>query len=177
VDQYREYDGSGDLPADLLHRDELPGPINWNLLTADEAEYEWHDLDSWVKWLRTSHGLSPAIVPPFYYLHDELVWELSALHTHWLSCYHPTASPSAPIAWRRDLDEAKHRLRDWVTMSGTRLDRDRPTRTTSWPGEAPVAKPREVEIEDRDRHFEEFVRQDALRRRQAEAIVSQSLLG
>ena len=28
-------------------------------------EYEWHDLDRWVKWLKTSHGLPPSIVPPF----------------------------------------------------------------------------------------------------------------
>jgi len=177
VDRYGGYDGPDDSSADVLLRDGLPGPINWNLLTADEAEYEWHDLDSWVKWLKTSHGLPPAIVPPFYYLHDELVWELSALHTHWLSCYHQTASPSAPLAWRRDFEDAKHRLRDWVAICGTRLDRDRPTRTTSWPGEAPVTQPGEVEIKDRDRHFEEFVRQDLLRRRRAEAIASQSLIG
>lgn len=65
-----------------------------------------------VKWLKASHGLPPSLVPPFYYLHDELVWELSALHTHWLSCYHQTASPSAPLAWRRDFEDSKHRLRD-----------------------------------------------------------------
>lgn len=158
-------------------RDELPGPINWNLLTADEAHYEWHDLDRWVTWLKASHGLPPSIVPPFYYLHDELVWELSALHTHWLSCYHQTASPSAPIAWRRDFEDSKHRLRDWVAISGTRLDRDRPTRVTNWPGETPVAQPAELEIKDRRRHFEDFVHQDVLRRRRVEALASQSLIG
>lgn len=177
MDEYDGYEGPDDTSTGVLLRDEPPGPINWNLLTADEAEYEWHDLDSWVKWLKTSHGLPPSIVPPFYYLHDELVWELSALHTHWLSCYHQTASPSAPIAWRRDFEDARHRLRDWVAISGTRLDRDRPTRTTSWPGEASVAQPGEVEIKDRDRHFEDFVRQDVLRRRRAEAIASQSHIG
>ena len=100
MDSYVGYDGPDEPTAHDLLRDELPGPVNWNLLTADEAEYEWHDLDLWVKWLKASHGRPPSIVPPFYYLHDELVWELSALHAHWLSCYHQTASPSAPIAWR-----------------------------------------------------------------------------
>lgn len=177
MDRYAGYDGPDESVAGDLLREDLPGPINWNLLTADEAQYEWHDLDGWVTWLKTSHGLPPSIAPPFYYLHDELVWELSALHTHWLSCYHQTASPSAPIAWRRDFEDAKHRLRDWVALSGTRLDRDRPTRVTTWPGETPVVQPGEVEIEDRGRHFEEFVRVDVLRRRRVEALASQAFVG
>ncbi|WP_185996260.1 hypothetical protein [Nocardioides campestrisoli] len=177
MDLYTGYD-EPDQPGDYdFLRDDLPGPVNWNLLTADEAQYEWHDLDRWVKWLKTSHGLPPSIVPPFYYLHDELVWELSALHTHWLSCYHQTASPSAPIAWRRDFEDAKHRLRDWVAVSGTRLDRDRPTRVTSWPGEAPVAQAGDVEIADRDSHFEVFVRDDVLRRRRLEVLAERSRAG
>lgn len=177
MDRYTGYDEPDDPGTGDFLRDSLPGPVNWNLLTADEAEYEWHDLDRWVKWLRTSHGLPPSIVPPFYYLHDELVWELSALHTHWLSSYHETASPSAPLVWRRDFEDAKHRLRDWVAIAGTRLDRDRPTRVTAWPGEAPAMQPGEVEIKHRDRHFEEFVREDVLRRRRVEAQVSRSLTG
>ena len=119
--------------ADLLERP--PAPINWNLLTADEAEIEWRDLDRWVTWVKTAYGLPPAIVPPYWHRHDELVWELSALHTHWLNSYHETASPSAPIGWLRDFADARSRIRDWVAICGTRLDRDRPTRQTLWPGE------------------------------------------
>lgn len=177
MDAYVSQDDPGDSSAGIFVREDLPGAINWNLLLAEEAEYEWHDLDRWVKWLKTSHGLSPSIVPPFYYLHDELVWELSALHTHWLSCYHQTASPSAPIAWRRDFEDAKHRLRDWVAISGTRLDRDRPTRVTAWPGEESVVQPAEIAIADRDGHFEEFVRQDVQRRRHIEAMANGPLAG
>jgi hypothetical protein len=55
-------------------------PVNWNPLTADEAYSEWHDLDKWVKWLRKTYGLPPPILPPFWHRHDELIWELSALH-------------------------------------------------------------------------------------------------
>lgn len=172
-DEYAEL--SGPVAPSDLPRDELPAPVNWNLLTSDEAHYEWHDLDQWVKWLKNSHGLPPAVVPPYYYLHDELVWELSALHTHWLSCYHQTASPSAPISWRRDLDDARRRLRDWVAICGTRIDRDRPTRVTTWPGETPIVQTAEVEITNRDQHFEKFVRADVLRRRRVEALTSQRL--
>jgi hypothetical protein len=36
--------------------DQPLGPINWNLLTADEAEAEWLDLNAWVHWLRATYG-------------------------------------------------------------------------------------------------------------------------
>ncbi|QBX57318.1 hypothetical protein EXE58_19065 [Nocardioides seonyuensis] len=152
-----------------------PTAINWNLLTADEAEYRWRDLDAWVKWLKASFGLTPTIVPPYWHRHDELVWELSALHTHWLACYHETAGPSDPIRWLGDFTEAKARLRDWVSICGTRLDRDRPTRQTNWPGETPENNSGEVEILDRNRDFEAFVREDLQQRRRIEALVAEQL--
>lgn len=156
--------------------DEPPGPINWNNLDADQAEAEWRDLDGFVLWLKASFGLSPAIVPPYWHRHDELIWELSALHTHFLACYDETSSPSAPIAWLRDFAEARHRLRDWVAQCGTRLDRDRPTRQTTWPGEPAEAGGGETEIRDRAADFEEFVRADVLRRRRIQAIVDHQLV-
>lgn len=161
--------------ADLLERP--PAAINWNLLTADEAEIEWRDLDRWVTWLKTAYGLPPAIVPPYWHRHDELVWELSALHTHWLNSYHETASPSAPIGWLRDFADARSRIRDWVAICGTRLDRDRPTRQTVWPGEQSMTLGGEVEIQDRDHDFREFVREDVLRRRRIELITSHAGVG
>lgn len=167
VDSYRSL-------TDLLERP--PVPINWNLLDADQAEIEWHDLDQWVKWLKTTYGLAPNIVPPYWHRHDELVWELSALHTHWLSCYHESASPSAPIGWMREFSEARGRLRDWVSICGTRLDRDRPTRQTTWPGERPSGAGGEIEIRNRDEDFAAFVHADLLPRRRAEAIANQQLI-
>jgi hypothetical protein len=161
--------------TDLLERP--PESINWNLLGSEEADREWHDLDAWVTWLKVTFGLPPSIVPPYWHRHDELVWELSALHTHWLSCYHETASPSAPIAWMRDFADARNRLRDWVSICGTRLDRDRPTRQTVWPGEKGVELGGEISIADRRRDFEEVVRADVLRRKASEAAARPSVLG
>ena len=160
--------------TDLLERP--PDSINWNLLGSEDADREWHDLDAWVTWLKVTFGLPPSIVPPYWHRHDELVWELSALHTHWLSCYHESASPSAPIAWMRDFADARHRLRDWVAICGTRLDRDRPTRQTVWPGEKGVELGGEISIADRRRDFEEVVRADVLRRKAAEAVARRSVL-
>ena len=144
-------------------------PINWNLLTADEAEAEWLDLNAWANWLRTTYGLPPAVLPPFWHRHDELVWELSALHIHWLNAYDADGSPSAPVAWHRDFAEVRNRLREWVATSGTRIDRDRPTRLTTWPGEEPVEPAGQVLIEDRDADFVQFVIEDVTVRRRIEA--------
>lgn len=146
-------------------------PINWNLLTADEALAEWMDLDYWVDWLRKSFGLPPTVVPPFWHRHDELVWELSALHTHWLNAYDAEGTPSGPIGWMRDFAEARSRLREWVSLSGTRLDRDRPTRQTAWPGEDPIESAPEVEILDRKADFYQFVFDDVAARRRIEEQV------
>ena len=77
----------------------------------------------------------------------------------------------------RDFAEARHRLRDWVAQCGTRLDRDRPTRQTTWPGEPAAAPGAEVEIRDRAADFDEFVQADLLRRARIEAIARQQLVG
>ena len=143
-------------------------PINWNLLSAEEALLEWADLDAWVQWLRRTFGLPPSVVPPLWHRHDELVWELSALHTHWLNAYDPDGTPSGPIGWLRDFADARHRLREWVSSAGCRLDRDRPTRQTAWPGEAPPEASGEVEILDRHADFVRFVTEDVAARRRTQ---------
>src|SRR4051794_17435326 len=146
--------GADDSDEGPLH------PINWNLLTADEAEAEWLDLNAWVHWLRTTYGLPPTVIPPFWHRHDELVWELSALHTHWLNAYDQDGSPSAPLAWHRDFADARNRLREWVSTCGTKLDRDRPTRLTTWPGEEPAEPGVDVVIEHREADFCAYVMED-----------------
>ncbi len=158
-----------DPPYDDGALPEPPHPINWNLLTADEAEIEWLELNAWVNWLRRTYGLPASVVPPFWHHHPELVWELSALHLHWLCAFDPEQNGSAPLGWHRDFADARQRLRDWVAASGTRLDRDRPTRQTAWPGEEPADPVEEIVIANRDEDFVQFVLDDVARRRQAEA--------
>ncbi|NHN54380.1 hypothetical protein G9U51_01095 [Calidifontibacter sp. DB0510] len=147
---------------------ELPHPVNWNLLTAEELEAEWFALDRWVTWLRRTYGLPALVVPPFWHHHPELVWELSALHLHWLAAYDPEQNASAAIGWHRDFADARARLRDWVAASGTRIDRDRPTRQTVWPGEEPAEPVEDTAIADRAAEFEAFVTAEVAQRRQAE---------
>lgn len=49
-------------------------------------------------------------------------------------CFDPQAKGNQALSWHHDFSVARERLRDWVTISGTCLDRDRPTRITAWPG-------------------------------------------
>ncbi|MGN6035883.1 hypothetical protein ACP6NG_10905 [Brevibacterium casei] len=148
--------------------DEPPGPINWNLLTSHEAEGAWLELNQWVTWLRRTYGLPASVVPPMWHRHWELVWELSGLHTHWLCAYDPQQNGSAPNGWHRDFADTRHRLRDWVAACGTRLDRDRPTRQTIWPGEEETDPIEDTPIIDRDEDFVAFVIADVERRRKIE---------
>ena len=106
---------------------EPPHPVNWNLLSAHELEHEWLALNRWVDWLRLTYGRQASVIPPFWHHHPELMWELSALHLHWLAAYDPEQDASAPLGWHRDFADARERLRYWVTACGTRGDRKRET--------------------------------------------------
>ena len=147
---------------------EPPHPINWNLLSADDAEAEWLELNRWVDWLRHTYGLPASVIPPAWHMHPELLWELSALHLHWLCAYDPDQNGSAPLGWHRDFADARQRLRAWVAACGTRLDHDRHTRQTVWPGEEPGDPIEDIPITDRDAEFVEFVMSDVQARREAE---------
>ena len=68
----------------------------------------------------------------------------------------------------RDFAEARHRLREWVALCGTRLDRDRPTRQTAWPGDPVEPNGAEIEIRDRAADFKAFVHADVRRRYEIE---------
>lgn len=147
---------------------EPPRPINWYLLTSGDAEAEWLALNEWVDQLRRTYGLPASVIPPFWYRHPELVWELSALHLHWIASYDPEQDASGPIAWHTDFALARERLREWVATCGTRLDRDRPTRQTTWPGEEPQAPIEDELIPNRAIDFVDFVAADVQARQDIE---------
>lgn len=162
--QARFADDDADLDDDHDFAADVPHPVNWRALTAEDAEYEWLALNEWVNWLRHEFGLPASVIPPSWHRHSELVWELSALHLHWLGAYDPEQHGSAPIGWMADFHAAQSRLREWVALSGTRLDRDRPTRQTAWPGEAPEPATVETPITHRDEDFVAFVIDDVRQR-------------
>lgn len=140
----------------------------WLGRQATDLEAEGLELNRWVDWLRHTYGLPASVIPPMWHRHPELLWELSALHLHWLCAYDPEQNGSAPLGWHRDFADARQRLRDWVATSGTRLDRDRPTRQTTWPGEAPAEPVEEAPITDRDEDFVRYVLDEVATRQAAE---------
>src|SRR5690625_2702042 len=58
----------------------VPDAVHRDLRRSDELEAELLALNEWVTWLRTTYGLPASVIPPFWHRHDELRWELSALH-------------------------------------------------------------------------------------------------
>jgi hypothetical protein len=72
------------------------------------------------------------------------------------------------VAWHRDFADARNRLREWVSTCGTKLDRDRPTRLTVWPGDDPIEPGTEVGIDNRDADFVAYVMADVAARRRIE---------
>lgn len=155
------FDARPDLP-------EPPHPINWNLLSSTDLEAELLELNRWVDWLRHTYGLPASVIPPMWHRHPELLWELSALHLSWLGAYDAEQNAAAPLGWHRDFADARGRLRDWVATSGTRLDRDRSTRQTSWPGEQTAPPVGETQIVNRDEDFVRFVIDEVNKRQKAE---------
>lgn len=152
-------------PAEFMDEfEEVPRPINWDLLSPDDLEEAWRELDAWVDWLRHTYGLPATIIPPYWHRHPELLWELAALHTHWQGAYHPDQHASAPSNWHRDFADARERLRDWTAASGTRLDRDQPTRQTVWPGEMRSPSTTTAVLPSRDDDFTQFVVDDVRER-------------
>ncbi|GFZ83252.1 hypothetical protein [Nesterenkonia alkaliphila] len=149
----------------------VPRAINWRTLTPEDLEHELLELNAWVDWLRHEYGLPAQVIPPMWHRHAELRWELSALRQHWLTCYDQQAKGNMGVVWHGEFALARERLRDWVSISGTRLDRDRATRITEWPGgeaedfSAPDTTERPVT--DRNEDFVAFVT-ESVRARQAE---------
>ena len=96
------------------------------------------------------------------------------------SCYDPQAKGNQALAWHHDFAITRERLRDWVTISGTRLDRDRPTRITPWPGgeagnwaEQSTA---ETPVTERTNDFLAFVEEQVKARQQEQAATIQEIV-
>jgi hypothetical protein len=84
----------------------------------------------------------------------------------------PDQHGSTSFGWHRHFADARQRLHDWVARTGTRLERNRPTRQTSSPGELPADAVDDIVISDRVEDFVQFVVDDVARRREAERAFS-----
>lgn len=83
-----------------------------------------------------------------WHRHPELVWELSAYTCTF--CVRTTPSKTALHRWGGIATSLTHVN---ASATGTRLDRDRRSRQTAWPGEDATEPVEDVFIADRDRRF------------------------
>ncbi|AZU01071.1 hypothetical protein [Brevibacterium linens] len=171
----REY--AKDLRAQL---GSVPRTIDWTRLSPEDLEHELLELNQFVDWLRHTYGLPPQIIPPMWHRHWEMIWELSALRQQWLTCYDQQAKGNMGVVFHAEFAAARERLRDWVTIPGSRLDRDRATRITPWPGgEAEGFTPTdstEYPVENRNEDFVSFVEEQVLERQRAQDAEVQEIL-
>ena len=71
--------GPDEIDVDALGNDSLdapsepPHPVNWNLLSADDLETEWLELNRWVDWLRKTYGLPASVMVKSFCVVYEIV--------------------------------------------------------------------------------------------------------
>jgi hypothetical protein len=92
---------------------ELPHPIHWPSLTAEEARQEWDELRRWVRQLRARF---PNItrLPECWWQHNDLVEILAALRDYERACFSPTAPATAAVEWQRALRDMEIRMEIWI---------------------------------------------------------------
>lgn len=94
--------------------------------SVQDAEGHWHDVEPY-KTAMVMYGPSAERAHAQFKSGDNFIAD-------WEICYDQQAKGNMGVVWHQDFAVARERLRDWVTISGTRLDRDRATRITAWPG-------------------------------------------
>jgi hypothetical protein len=101
----------------FLGVDEIPGPLHWPNLTANEAAREWPALQSWVDQLmaRFSH-LDHHVIPRCWFLHNGHVEVLAALRDQERVNYDETAPGTAGVDWHRAFRDVEIRLREWTSQ-------------------------------------------------------------
>lgn len=158
----------------------VPRPIDWDRLTPEDLEHELLALNAFVDWLRHRYGLPAQIIPPMWHRHPEMVEELSALRQDRLFCYDRQAKGNMALVWHQGFAAARERLRDWVMIAGSRLDRDRPTRITEWPGGesedwAPPST-EETPVTERTKDFLAFVEEQVAARQAGQDMLIEKLV-
>jgi hypothetical protein len=98
---------------ELADAGELPHPIFWPALTADEAEQEWDLLRRWVDQLRVRYA-NLTRVPDCWWRHNDLVEVLAALRDFEGACFSATAPATAAVEWQRALRDMEIRMELWI---------------------------------------------------------------
>jgi hypothetical protein len=111
-------------------------PVRLDTLGPDDTRKHMAQLAAWIDWLTTRYQLDHRTIPPCWAHHGELVEELSALRTAWLSSYALTSPGGAPLAWHEAFAHCRTRLHDSAARNGCSRDG---CRATPRSGVVPVA--------------------------------------
>jgi len=137
-------DSASAASSDVVHNEFLPGPrraqidfkpspVDWTVLSEEEAADQLDQLIDWVDWLTWRYTLDSRTVPECWPEHGSVLEELSALRTAWIQAYATTSLGSAPLDWHQAFSQARQRLADWAARTGCRPAAHRPTRETGRP--------------------------------------------
>lgn len=97
-------------------------PVRLDTLGPDDTCKHMALLSTWVDWLTTRYQLDQRTIPACWAHHGELVEELSALRTAWLSSYALTAPGGSPLAWHEAFAHCRTRLHDSAARNGCSRD-------------------------------------------------------
>ena len=84
--------------------------INWRTLTDQDAPAAWARLRGWVEWFVIRYRVPESTVPACWWMHGQLVEELSALHTAHTAAFDSSDAGFGPIGWHERLSLAIPRL-------------------------------------------------------------------
>lgn len=112
---------------------DLPHPVYWPSLSAEDAVEKLEELRRWVAVLAVRF---PSLVklPECWWQHNDLIELLAALRDCERGCYARTAPPTAAADWHQVLRNLEQRLDMWIRRLpcsapgiGHRLERQSPT--------------------------------------------------
>lgn len=111
---------------------QLPKPVDWRRISAQEVTAEWAALNTWVQWLVSRYSLDHREVPPCWFRHAAVVEELSALRTAQASAFHTTQPATGPLDWHQSFGYTRLRLRDWIARTGCKPGGHREDTSPQW---------------------------------------------
>ena len=93
---------------------------DWARMGFEAATETWADLAGWVVWLVARYDLGDEI-PVCWWEHTAILEELTALWAAWLLAYqHEDSTAERPLAWHKDLGEARTRIKAWDRLGCAR---------------------------------------------------------
>lgn len=101
---------------------------NWRTMTDAEAQATWEALRDWVEWFAPRYNLMRSIVPACWFMHGQLVEELSALHCAHRAAFDPSDNGNGPVGWHERLAAAMPRLREAYYGTCSEGHSERPVR-------------------------------------------------